>query len=505
MSRRSTAQSRRSTAHDGWKPSWHFFAAVITLGSMQLMVMMDSTITTIALPRIQGDLNLTDSGRSWVFIAPLLTFSGLMLLGGRVGDAIGRKRAFTVGAWVFTLSSVVCGIAWNAPMLIAARLMQGVALAILAPTCMALVATTFPKGPQRNAAMGFLGAAAGLGSIAGLAVGGVLAQLSWRLVFWALVPIGLLALHLSRSALRETEKERLKLDTPGAILATVVCSAAFYGATMGPEKGWSSVSVLVPVAIAAMGFVAFVVVERTAENPIVPFDLFFERSRVATFTAMFLSSGVTLALTVVVAVYVQDVMGYSAVRAGLGFIPFAIATALGVAASSQLVMRFSPRTLVIIGAALVLGAMLYGSTLNSGVPYAPNLVVPIVAAGVGLGLINVPLSLSVIASVGVDRIGPTSAIALMLAGLGGPLVLAVVQALITARTLQMGGITGSARFMDADQLYALDRGYSFGLLVLGAFVVLLGAVALLIGYSAQQVAHAAEVKKAIDAGEIPGL
>lgn len=494
--------ARRRTQSSDWLPSWQFFSAVIVLGSMQLMAMMDSTITIIALPKIQSQLNLSDSGRSWVFIAPLLTFSGLMLLGGRVGDTIGRKRAFTVGAGLFTISSAVCGIAWNAGALITARLLQGVALAILAPTCMALVATTFPKGPQRNAAMGFFGAAAGIGSIAGLAVGGLLAEVSWRLVFWALVPIGLVALYLSRSALRETQKERLKLDTPGAVLATVVCGAAFYGSTMGPEKGWLSATTIVPAALALIGLIGFVIVERTAENPIVPFDLFFDRDRVATFVAMFLTSGVVLALTVLVAVYVQDIMGYSALQAGVSFIPFAIATGLGVAGSSQLVMWFSPRVLVITGGALVLGAMVYGSTLNGGVPYAPNLFVPIVVAGVGLGMINVPLGLSVIASVGVDRIGPTSAIALMLSGLGGPIVLAVIQAVITSRTLHLGGTTGPVKFMTAAQLHALDRGYTFGLLALAVVVVLLGGVALLIGYSAQQVAHAQEVKRALDAGEI---
>lgn len=496
---------RHRTNQRAWSPSWQFFSAVITIGSMQLMAMMDSTITIIALPRIQNELNLSDSGRSWVFIAPLLTYSGLMLLGGRVGDTIGRKRAFTVGAALFTVSSAVCGIAWNAGALISARLLQGVALAILAPTCMALVATTFPKGPPRNAAMAFFGAAAGLGSVVGLAVGGLLAELSWRLVFFALVPIGLLALCLSRTALRETQKERLKLDTSGAVLATLVCASAFYGSTIGPEKGWLSGATIVSGAVAVTAFVVFVIVERTAENPIVPFDLFFDRNRLATFAAMFLTSGVVLALTVLVGLYVQDIMGYSALRAGVSFIPFAVATGLGVAASSQLVMRFSPRVLVIAGSALVLGAMVYGSTLNGGVPYAPNLLVPIVVAGVGLGMINVPLGLSLIASVGVDRIGPTSAIALMLSGIGGPLMLAVVQAVITSRTLHLGGTTGPVKFMDAAQLRALDSGYTFGLLALAAVVVLLGGVALLIGYSARQVAHAQEVKKAFDAGEIDGL
>ncbi|CAM3236276.1 MFS transporter [Mycobacterium intermedium] len=483
-------------------PSGRFIAAVTTIGSMQLMSTMDVTITIVALPKIQNQLNLSDSGRTWVFIAPLLTYSGLMLLGGRLGDTIGRKRAFMIGAALFTLSSAMCGFAWGGGALILARLLQGVALAILGPTCMALVATTFPKGPTRNAAMAVFGAMSVIGSVAGLAVGGILTDVSWRLVFLICVPIGLLALYLARTALGETDKERMKLDVSGALLATLFSTAAFYGLSLGPEKGWLSVTMIASAVVAVGAFTAFVVVERTAENPIVPFSLFFDRSRLATFGAMFLVSGVALTLTVLVAVYVQDIMGYSPLRAGISFIPFAIATGVGVGVSSQLVARLSPRVVVIIGCALVLGALLYGSTLNRGVPYFPNLALPIFIAGLGLGIINVPLGLSLIASVGPDRIGPTSAIALMVASLGGPIVLPFTQAAVMARTLHLGGTTGPVKFMNPAQLNALDHGYTYGMLWLSGVIALLAAVALLIGYTARQVAQAQEVQKALDAREL---
>jgi hypothetical protein len=205
---------------------------------------------------------------------------------------------------------------------------------------------------------------------------------------------------------------------------------------------------------------------------------------------------------VLIAVYVQDIMGYSALRAGVGFIPFIIATAIGVGVSSRLVMWFPPRVVVIAGSILLLGAMLYGSTLNRGIPYFPNLVLPIVVGGIGIGMIGVPCGLSLIASVDVDRIGPTSAIAVMLQGLGAPVVLAVIQAVITSRTLHLGGTNGPVKFMNAAQLHALDRGYTYGLLWLAGVVILLGAAALRIGYTAQQVADAQEVKKAVDAAEL---
>ena len=161
-----------------WLPPRWFIAAVIAIGGMQLMAMMDGTITIVALPKIQNELGLSDAGRSWVITAGVLTFRGLILVGGRLGDTIGRKRTFIVGVALFTIASAMCGIAWDGGALVLARLLHGVAAAIIAPTCMALVATTFPKGPARNAAVAVFGAMAGLGSVMGLVAGGALTEAS---------------------------------------------------------------------------------------------------------------------------------------------------------------------------------------------------------------------------------------------------------------------------------------------------------------------------------------
>jgi EmrB/QacA subfamily drug resistance transporter len=485
-----------------WLPSRRFIAAVIALGGMQLMATMDGTIAIVALPKIQNELGLSDAGRSWVITAYVLTFGGLMLLGGRLGDTIGRKRTFIVGVALFTIASAMCGIAWDEGTLVLARLLQGIGAAIASPTGLALVATTFPKGPARNAATAVLGAMTGVGSVMGLVVGGALTEVSWRLAFLVNVPIGLLMIYLAGTTLRETQKERMKLDATGAVLATLTCTAAVFAFSMGPEKGWISVTTIGSALVALAAFVAFAIVERTAENPIVPFSLFFDRNRLATFAAIFLAGGVLFTLTVLIALYVQDIMGYSALRAGIGFIPFAIAMGIGLGVSSQLVTWFPPRVIVIGGGILVLGAMLYGSTLNRGIPYFPNLVMPIVVGGIGIGMIIVPLVLSAIAGVGFDRIGPTSAITLMLQNLGGPVVLAVIQAVITSRTLYLGGTNGPVKFMNQAQLHALDHGYTYGLLWVAGVAVIVGGVSLLIGYSAQQVAHAQEVKDAIEHGEL---
>jgi EmrB/QacA subfamily drug resistance transporter len=492
----------RTSRSPEWLPSRRFIAAVIAIGGMQLLATMDSTVAIVALPKIQDELSLSDAGRSWVITAYVLTFGGLMLLGGRLGDTIGRKRTFIVGVALFTIASILCGVAWDETTLVIARLLQGVGAAIASPTGLALIATTFPKGPARNAATAVFAAMTGVGSVMGLILGGALTEVSWRLAFLVNVPVGLVMIYLARTTLRETHKERLKLDATGAILATLGCTAAVFGFTQGPENGWLEPITIGSLAAAAVFLIAFLIVERTAENPVVPFVLFKDRNRLATFAAVFLAGGVMFTLTVLIGLYVQDILGYSALRAGIGFIPFVIALGIGLAVSSQLVSMFSPRVLTIAGGVLVLGAMIYGSTLHLGIPYFPDLVLPITIGGFGIGMIVVPLTVSAIAGVGFDQIGPVSAIALMLQNLGGPIVLAVVQAVITSRTLYLGGTTGPVKNMDSAQLHALDQGYTYGLLWVAAVAVIVGVVSLFIGYTADQVAHAQEVKDAIDHGEL---
>ncbi len=502
MTVKSTTPDEASRNSSTRLPPRRFIAAVIAIGGMQLMATMDGMIAVIALPRVQSELGLSAAGRSWVITAYVLTFGGLILLGGRLGDTIGRKRAFIIGVSLFTAVSVLCGSAWSGGVLVFARLLQGVAGAIIAPTGTALIATTFEKGPLRNAALGVLGGVGALSSVLGLVVGGALTEVSWRLMFFVNVPIGLLVLCLAPRALRETQKERLKLDATGAGLATLGFTAAVFGCSMAPEKGWHSPITIGSGAVALIALVAFVVVERRAENPVLPFSLFRDRNRLATFGTIFLNGGVMFTLTLVITVYVQEMLGYSTLRAGVGFIPFMIAAGVGAGVSSRVVTWLPPRVVVIVGGSLMLGALLYASTFNRSMPYFPNLMVPLVAAGVAVGMITVPLSLSLIASVGFDRIGPTSAISLMMSSLGGPIMLSVVQAAITWRTLSLGGTVGPVKSMNAAQLNALDHGYTYGMLWLAGAVVLLCGVALLIGYSARQVAHAQEVKKAFDMAEL---
>jgi hypothetical protein len=253
---------------------------------------------------------------------------------------------------------------------------------------------------------------------------------------------------------------------------------------------------------AAVFFLAFLLVERTAPNPLVPFAVFDDRNRVTTFVALFLAGGVMLTLTVMIGLLVQDVLGYSALRAGVCFIPFAIAFGLGTVLAARLAPHVAPRWLVIGGGVLVLGAMLYGSTLTRDIPYFPDLFGPIVVGGLGIGVIAVVLPLCALAEVGPREIGPVSAITLMVYNLGGPVVLVIVQAVQTSRTLYLGGTTGPVKNMTPSQLDALGHGYTYSLLWVAAIAVLVGAVALFIGFSANQIARAQHTREAVEAGEL---
>ena len=476
--------------------------AIVAITGMQLMATLDGTIVIVALPRMQADLGLSDAAKSWVITAYVLTFGGLLLLGGRVGDAIGHKRAFISGVGVFTIASMACGLATDGTLLIAARAVQGMGAAVAAPTGLALIATTYAKGHARNQAMAMSAAMQGLGSVLGLVVGGALTVISWRLAFLINAPIGALIIWIAVTRLEETRHERLKLDVLGALLATLGCAAAVMVFTQGPPRGWVDPWVIGAGVAAVMFGIAFLVIERRADHPLVPLWLFRNRNRVMTFTSLFLAGGVMLTLTVMIGLYVQDVLGYSALHAGVAFIPFAVALGLGNVLTAKLAPYVAPRWLVIGGGSLVLAAMLYGSTLTRTIPYFPNLVLPIVVGGFGIGVISVILPLCALADAGPREIGPVSAVTLMVQDLGGPLVLVVVQAVQTSRTLYLGGTTGAVSKMNPAQLDALGAGYTYSLLWVAALAVLVGVSAFFIGFSAKQIATAQHTREAVEAGEL---
>jgi EmrB/QacA subfamily drug resistance transporter len=469
---------------------------------MQLMATLDGTIVIVALPRMQADLGLSDAAKSWVITSYVLTFGGLLLLGGRVGDAVGHKRAFIGGVAVFTVSSLVCGLAFDDAMLIAFRAIQGIGAAIAAPTGLALIASTYAVGRTRNRAMAVSAAMQGMGSVLGLVLGGAFTVLSWRLAFLINVPIGIVIIWIAATQLRESHRERLKLDAVGAVLATLACTTAVLFFTQGPPTGWANPWVIGAGVASLALFAAFLFEERRAQNPLVPLTLFADSNRVATFVSLFLAGGVMLSLSVMIGLYIQIVMGYSALRAGICFIPFAIAFGLGNISAARSAPLIAPRWLIIGGGAFVLGAMLYGYTLTRTVAYFPDLFVPFIVGGFGIGMISVILPLCAVADVGPREIGPVASITLMVQNLGGPMVLVVIQAVQTSRTLYLGGTTGPVSNMNPAQLNALDHGYTYSLLWIAAIAVLVGASALCIRFSARQIAAAQHTLEAVEAGEL---
>ncbi len=476
--------------------------AIIAITGMQLMATLDGTIVIVALPRMQDDLGLSDAGKSWVITAYVLTFGGLLLLGGRVGDAIGHKRAFISGVGVFTIASMACGLATDGPLLIGARAVQGIGAAVAAPTGLALIATTYAVGHARNRAMAISAGMQGIGSVLGLVLGGALTVISWRLAFLINLPIGVLIIWIALTRLEETRHERLKLDITGALVATLACAAAVLVFTQGPPRGWADPWVIGAGLAAVLLGIAFLIVERSADNPLVPLSLFSDRNRVMTFISLFLAGGVLLTLTVMIGLYVQDVLGYSALHAGIGFIPFALALGLGNVITARLAPHVAPRWLIIGGGVFVLGAMIFGSTLTRTIPYFPDLLLPILIGGFGIGVISVILPLCAVANVGPGEIGPVSAITLMVQNLGGPVVLVVIQAVQVSRTLYLGGTTGAVADMTSAQLDALDAGYTYSLLWIAAVAVLVGISAFFIRFSAKQIATAQHTREAVEAGEM---
>jgi EmrB/QacA subfamily drug resistance transporter len=476
--------------------------AIIAITGMQLMSTLDGTIVIVALPRMQADLDLSDVTKSWVITAYVLTFGGLLLLGGRVGDAIGHKRAFLSGVGVFTIASLVCGLATDGITLIVARAVQGTGAAVAAPTGLALIATTYAVGHARNRAMAVSAAMQGIGSVLGLVLGGALTVISWRLAFLINVPIGIVIITIAVYRIAETHHERLKLDITGAMLATLGCAAAVLVFTQGPPRAWVDPWVIGAAIAAVVFFAAFLIVERTAENPLVPFSVFDNRNRVMTFVTLFLAGGVLLTLTVMIGLLVQDVLGYSALKAGICFIPFAIAFGIGSAVAARLAPRIAPRWLIIGGGLFVVVAMLYGSTLTRHIPYFPDLFMPIVVGGFGIGMIAVILPLCAVAEVGPLEIGPVSAITLMVQNLGGPMVLVVIMAVQTSRTLFLGGTTGPVKNMTPTQLDALGHGYTYCLLWVAGIAVIVGVAASWIRFSARQIATAQHTREAVEAGEL---
>ncbi|MCH5642413.1 MULTISPECIES: DHA2 family efflux MFS transporter permease subunit [unclassified Gordonia (in: high G+C Gram-positive bacteria)] len=477
-----------------------FGPAILVLSGMQLLMVLDGTVAALALPRIRDSLSLSESSANWIITSYVLAFGGLMLLGGRLGDAFGRKRMFIVGVTLFTLTSLLCGLAWNEPSLVIGRALQGASAAIAAPTAMALVATTFAPGKARSQAFAIYAAMTGLGSVAGLILGGVLTELSWRLVFLINVPIGLLVAIGAVFVLRESQGERLALDVPGAVLGTLGCTLLVLAVNEGPN-GWTRPIVVGSFVLGALALAAFIVVERRAANPILPFVLFDNTSRVAALVAILLASMIMMCMAVFISLYLQGILKYSPIQSGLAVVPFALGLGIAAAFASKLSLMIQPRWLVLAGGAVILFGCLYASSIATDMPdYFPSIGLPVVTIGFGVGLAVIPLTLSVVAGVGPNEIGPLTALAQVAQNLGGAIGLVAVGAMVTSRALSQGGTTGPVEAMNPVQLAAQADGYGLAFACCAGIAVLAAIVVLFMRFTPEEVAEGQAAQEAADAG-----
>ncbi|WP_067698880.1 MFS transporter [Nocardia jejuensis] len=467
-----------------------FGLAILVLSGLQLMVVLDGTVMILALPRVQEQLDLSSAGSAWTVTAYGLPFAGLMLLGGRLGDSFGRKRMLILGVALFTVASALCGMAQNEAWLIAARALQGTGAAIAAPTAFALVATTFAPGPVRNQAIAILGSMVGIGSVGGLVVGGALTQVDWRWIFWINVPIGLLIVIGAIYELRDTEHRRISLDIRGAVLGTLACAAIVFGATEGPEMGWDSWYIIGSLIGGFVLLIVFVFAERHVQNPLLPWSLFDSRDRVISFIAIFLASGVLGATTFFVAQFLQNVLGYSPLMAGLASIPFTLGAGVGTGIAAKAVQFVAPRWLL-FGAALVLACSLFfGSTIDSSVEYLPTLLGLLLVVGCSVGVVIVILPLCVLVGVDMANIGPLSAVGQMFMNMGTPFAVGLLSPVALSRTLSLGGSTGKVTEMSSAQIDALGSGYTLVLLVCAIGTATMGLLALTLRYTSAELSQA---------------
>ncbi|WP_432095892.1 MFS transporter [Streptomyces sp. bgisy100] len=404
--------------------------ALLTIAMAQLMVALDGTITNIALPSIQSDLDVSASNLAWVVNSYALAFGGLLLIGGRAGDLFGRRRMFRFGIAVFTLASLLGGLAPNEGLLIGARVLQGIGAAVTAPTALSLIATNFAEGEARNKAMGIYGAMAGMGSTLGLLLGGVLTDVDWRWVMFVNVPIGV-ALLAGTKSLAEGERNPGRLDIPGAVTGTLGLVSLVYAITRSGEAGWSDARTLGCFAAAAVLLVVFLALQRRVAHPMMPLRLFRDRNRFGSYAmALFVGAGM-FATFYFLTLYMQQILGYSPIESGFAYLPFSVGMVLAATVGSKLAGRLAPRRIAAPGLLIGIAGMLWLSTLDPGSSYVTALMPAMFVTAVGLGLTFIPMTLGAVSGVDQQDAGIASALLNTVQQVGGALGLAVLTTIAT--------------------------------------------------------------------------
>jgi EmrB/QacA subfamily drug resistance transporter len=421
--------------------------ALVLISIAQLMVVLDATIANIALPYIQRDLDISNANLSWIVTGYALAFGSLLLLGGRLGDLYGRRKVFMIGLIVFAVASLLGGLATNEPLLLAARGLQGLGAALASPAALALITTTFPAGPARNRAFAVYAAMSGAGAAVGLILGGWLTGLDqplgidgWRLTFLINVPIGIIAALLSPRFLNESESHPGQLDLPGAVTGTLGLLGVVYGLTRAGTEGWGDTVTVASLVAGVVLLVVFGLIESRVEHPLLPFRIFTNRTRAASFVAMFLAPAAMFAMFYFLSQYIQNVMGYSPLKAGVAFLPFTVGIVVGAGLASNLVNRINPRFISGVGTLIAAGALFGFSRLpyDTTFPpsdltgsYATDILPFIIMMAFGMGLTFVPVTLTAVHHLRSEESGIGSGVLNTAQQVGGALGLAVLATVAT--------------------------------------------------------------------------
>jgi EmrB/QacA subfamily drug resistance transporter len=443
---------------------WSALALIVTA---QFMVILDVAIVNVALPSIKSDLGFSSTSLQWVVSAYAILFGGALLLGGRLADLIGRRRLFMIGLSVFAASSLLCGLAWSEASLIAFRGLQGLGGALLAPAALSLLVTTFSEGRDRNLALGIYGAASGSGAAVGVLLGGVLTSyLSWSWIFFINVPVGIAAVALAPVVLRESRPDlgHRHFDVLGAATVTGGLMLLVYALTRGTSDGWSSAGTLslLGSAIALIG--AFLVIELRSPWPLLPLRIFRSRSVSTANAAMAIIGGVAFSEFFLLALYLQDVLRYSAVQSGVAFSGFALTVVVVSNVAQVIVGRAGVRATLTAGLLMSAASVALLTRLPVDGHYFWDLFPAFVLGGAGMGLSFVPVTIASLT--GVDRAdaGIASGLVNTSRQIGGAIGIAATTAIAATSTSHFGGAP-------AGSVVALDHGYQSALYVLTGLLV----------------------------------
>jgi EmrB/QacA subfamily drug resistance transporter len=431
--------------------------ALAVIATAQLMVVLDATIVNVALTHIQNALHFSGTNLEWVVNAYALAFGGLLLLGGRSGDLLGRRRIFIAGILLFSLGSLAGGFATDQAWLLTARVVQGIGGAFAAPTALSLIAVTFPAGPARNRAMAVYASMSVAGGAVGLVVGGLLTTyVSWRWVLFVNVPIGLLVALVAPRVLVESERRRGRFDLPGAITGTGGVAALVYGlsnaaTTSNGVSHWGDTKVIVSLVAAAVLLIAFGFIETRSQHALMPIRVLRNRDRSGSYLIMLCVGTAMFGLFYFLTIFVQEVWGYSPIKSGLAYLPMVAALMVASGVASQLVPRIGARALLLAGAVITTGGMFWLSRLSEHSTYVSGLLGPTLVTAVGMGMLFVPLSLVGLAKVADDDAGVASSLLNVGQQVGGSIGLAILG------TVAWSAVANSARSQAASAAAAAAK------------------------------------------------